>query len=165
MRPCLDRHVDAKTRGEQIGEPAVARLLVFQGLFVNTAIIMMAQGLGFAIPSNTAQWVVGEILAHGRVRRRLLGIAAGAAPLSRSLVRELDLLTDHAVEVVEVQPRSPAAAAGVRVGDLIIAFHGRVVTSVDDIHRLLTQFPPEQPLALSIIRNGARVDLEIHASE
>jgi S1-C subfamily serine protease len=80
---------------------------------VNTAIIALAQGLGFAIPGNTAQWVVGEVLAHGRVRRRLLGIAATAVPLSRSLVRELDLVSDRAVEVVEVQPRRGACAWGI----------------------------------------------------
>ncbi len=131
---------------------------------VNTAIIAMAQGLGFAVPSNTAQWVVGEILAHGRVRRRRLGIAATSIPLPRSLVRELDLLTDHAVEVVEVQPHSPAALAGVRPGDWIIAVHGRVVTSVDDIHRLLAQFPADHPLVLTAVRNGAQVELVIHAN-
>jgi S1-C subfamily serine protease len=79
---------------------------------VNTAIIAMAQGLGFAVPATTAQWVVGELLAHGRVRRLSLGVHVTIAPIPRRLARELDLLTDQAVEIVEVLPRGPAAAAG-----------------------------------------------------
>jgi S1-C subfamily serine protease len=130
---------------------------------VNTAIIAMAQGLGFAVPSTTAQWVTGEILAHGRVRRRRLGIAATTTALPRSLIRELDLIGDQAVEVVDVEPRSAASAAGIRSGDLIVAVQDRVVTSVDDIHRLLSQLPHQQSLNVTIIRRGARHDLEIRA--
>ena len=83
---------------------------------INTAIIAMAQGLGFAIPSRTAEWVLGEILTHGRVRRRQLGIAAQVARLPRTLVRELDLLADQGVEVREVTRNSLAAEAGDRSG-------------------------------------------------
>jgi S1-C subfamily serine protease len=130
---------------------------------VNTAIIAMAQGLGFAVPSNTAQWVTDEILAHGRVRRRRLGIAATTAALSRALIRDLDLIGDQAVEVMDVEPHSAAALAGIRPGDLIVSVHDRVVTSVDDIHRLLSQLPHELSLSVTIVRNGIRRELEIHA--
>ena len=75
---------------------------------INTAIIAMAQGLGFAIPSNTAEWVLQEILTHGGVRRRQLGIVANVTRLPRALVRALDLLADQGVEVREVAPRSVA---------------------------------------------------------
>ena len=68
---------------------------------INTAIIFDAQALRFAVPGNTAQWVLNEILEHGQVRRRHLGIAAATVPLPASLARELDLLGDHAVEVVD----------------------------------------------------------------
>jgi S1-C subfamily serine protease len=128
---------------------------------VNTAIIAMAQGLGFAVPSMTAQWVVSEILTHRRVRRRYLGITATTVGLPRTLVRELDLLADHAVEVVEVAARSPAEAAGVQSGDMIVALHGRVVTSADDIHRLLTLLPANEPLAVSLIRDRARLEVDV----
>jgi S1-C subfamily serine protease len=121
----------------------------------------MAQGLGFAAPSNTAQWVVGEILAHGKVRRRRLGIVATSAALSRALVRELDLLSDQAVEVVDVEPRSPAATAGLRPGDLIVAVQDRLVTGVDDIHRLLAQFPQVQALTVTVVRNEVKRELQI----
>ena len=83
---------------------------------INTAIIAMAQGLGFAIPSNTAEWVLQEILAYGSVRRRQLGIVADVTRLPRSIVRELDLLADQGVEVREVAPRSIADLAGIRAG-------------------------------------------------
>src|SRR5215216_7938511 len=87
---------------------------------INTAIIAMAQGLGFAIPSNTAEWVLQEILAHGSVRRRQLGIVANVTRLPRSIVRELDLVADQGVEVREVAPRSMADLAGIRPDDVII---------------------------------------------
>lgn len=132
---------------------------------VNTAIIAMAQGLGFAVPSNTAQRVVGEILSHGRVRRRRLGIVATTAALPRAVIRDLDLLADQAVEVMDVEPRSEAAAAGIRAGDLIVAVHDRLVASVDDIHRLLSQLPPDQPLTVTIIRAGSKRELEIRTGQ
>jgi S1-C subfamily serine protease len=128
---------------------------------INTAIIPMAQGLGFAVPSNTVRWVTSEILAYGRVRRRQLGIAATVRPLPRAMVRELDILTDRAVEVIEVTPRSAAHAAGIRSGDLIVAIHGRVVSSVDDVHRLLGSLPVDQPLLVTLVRNDALVEIEV----
>jgi S1-C subfamily serine protease len=128
---------------------------------VNTAIIAWAQGLGFAVSANTAKWVVSEILAHGRVRRRQLGLTASVTPLPRRLVRELDLVSDFAVEVDAVLPRSPAAIAGITPGDVIVAVHGRVVASVDDIHRLLTALPLDQPLSLTIVRDESLVELEV----
>jgi S1-C subfamily serine protease len=130
---------------------------------INTAIIAQAQGLGFAVPSITAQWVVSEILVHRRVRRRQLGIAATTVSVPRTLVRELDLLGDHAVEVRDVAARSPAANAGIQTGDMIVAVQGRVVSSTDDIHRLLTQLPLDQSLTITLVRSRSRMDLEVIA--
>jgi S1-C subfamily serine protease len=128
---------------------------------VNTAIIAMAQGLGFAVPSMTAQWVVTEILTHRRVRRRYLGIKATAVALPRALVRELDLFADHAVEVIEVTEKSPAEAAGMREGDIIVALQGRIVNNADDIHRILTQLPQNESLTAAVIRDQSRLELEV----
>jgi S1-C subfamily serine protease len=128
---------------------------------INTAIIAYAQGLGFAVPANIAKWVVSEILSHGRVRRRQLGLTATVVQLPRRLVRELDLVSDLAVEVIEVAPHSAALAAGVTPGDQIVAVQGRVVTSVDDIHRLLTSLPLEQTLNLSVIRNARQIEIDV----
>ena len=128
---------------------------------INTAIIAWAQGLGFAVPANTAKWVISEILAHGSVRRRQLGLTASVTPLPRRLVRELDLVSDLAVEVTAVLPRSPASVAGIIPGDVIVAVHGRVVASVDDVHRLLTTLPLDQPLSLTIVREELLVEVEV----
>jgi S1-C subfamily serine protease len=128
---------------------------------INTAIIAFAQGLGFAVPAGTAQWVAGELIAHGQVRRRQLGISAAVVALSRSLVRELDLLADQAVEVIEVAAGSSAARAGIRPGDLLVAANDRIVTSVDDIHRLLTRLPHHQSLGLRVVRDGKLMDVLI----
>jgi S1-C subfamily serine protease len=105
---------------------------------INTAVIAMAQGLGFSIPSNTATWIVGELVSHGKVRRPSLGISVTVTRLARRLVRELDLLSDTAVEVMEAVPQGPAAAAGIRAHDVIVAANDRIVGNVDDLHRLLS---------------------------
>ena len=128
---------------------------------VNTAIIALAQGLGFAVPSATAQWVTTEILAHGRVRRRQLGIVATTRPLPRAVVREFDLLTDHAVQVVDVSSGSVADRSGIAAGDLIVAINDRIVASVDDVHRLLTQIPNSVPLNLTVIRYDRKSEVQL----
>lgn len=128
---------------------------------VNTAIIAMAQGLGFAVPSRTAQWVVSEILQHGKVRRRALGISATMRRLPRQHVRALDLLADIVVEAVEVLPGGAAAEAGIRPGDWIVGINGRVVSTIDDIHRLMSQFPLDVPLDVSIVRDQERREVRV----
>jgi S1-C subfamily serine protease len=130
---------------------------------VNTAIIAFAQGLGFAIPSNTVQWVTTEILAHGRVQRRQLGIVASVARLPRAVVRELDLLADQAVSVVDVAAGSAAERGGVEPGDLIVALNDRIVSSVDDLHRLLTQLPGDAVVELTIVRDGSKRDVRLES--
>jgi S1-C subfamily serine protease len=126
---------------------------------INTAIIAMAQGLGFAVPATTARWVVGELLAHGRVRRLSLGVTVAVAPIPRRIVRELDLLTDQAVEVVEVLPNSPASAAGLTAGDWIISAGGRVISGADDLHRVLAALKSEQQVELQVVRDGQLVEV------
>jgi len=119
---------------------------------INTAIIAMAQGLGFAIPSNTAEWVLQEILTHGGVRRRQLGIVANVTRLPRALVRSLDLLAEQGVEVREVAPSSVAELAGIQPDDVIVALAGRLVTSIDDLHRLLMTVPADQGYEVTVVR-------------
>jgi S1-C subfamily serine protease len=131
---------------------------------INTAIIALAQGLGFAVPADTAQWAIGELLAHGSIRRPYLGITAAAAAVPRILVRDLDLLTDRAVEVVSVERNGPADQAGIQPGDLIVAVHGRVATSVDDLHRLLAEFPKQPLLSLQIVRHDRLLEVDVQPS-
>jgi S1-C subfamily serine protease len=124
---------------------------------VNTAIVAWTQGLGFAVPSDTVEWVAGEILAHGRVRRRVLGIVAETCRLARGVVREFDLLADEAVEIRDVAAGSAAERAGVRPGDLLVAINDRVVSGPDDVHRILARTPAESAAELTILRSGKKL--------
>ena len=79
-----------------------------------------------------------------------------------SLVRDLDLLSNQAVEIIERDPGGPAAASGLAEGDLIIAVNDRIVTSVDDIHRLLGRYDSERQLTLTVVRNRRRLEITIN---
>ncbi len=132
---------------------------------INTAIIVMAQGIGFAIPSNTAKWVVSELLTKGRVRRSYLGIVGYRRLLDRRIVRFFKLGKDYGVEVASVDPEGPARRAGVRVSDIIIKLNKQEVASVDEMFRILSEWPVGQPLTLTVIRGKGRMDLEAVPSE
>ncbi|MEX2286357.1 MAG: trypsin-like peptidase domain-containing protein [Planctomycetaceae bacterium] len=120
---------------------------------VNTAIIAFAQGLGFSVPANTAKWVAGELITSGQVRRVLLGVKATVIEVPRHLMRELDLLSERAVEVIEVDRKGLAANAGIEPGDLIVAVNDRIVAETDDLHRLLNSLRG-QPFVLTVVRDG-----------
>lgn len=132
---------------------------------VNTAMVAMAQGISFAIPVNTAKWVVSELVAHGKVRRAYLGLAGQTRPVTRQIQRYFELETASAVQVVSVEEEGPARRAGLRERDLIVALNGRHVTSVDDIHHLLATQSPNSVIALTILRNGERRELHVVARE
>ena len=132
---------------------------------VNTAVIAMAQGIGFAVPSNTAQWVTQEILAHGSVRRRQLGIVVSSVRLSRAEIRAYDLLTEHCVVIAEVVVGGVAQRAGLRPDDLIVNMNGRIVESPDDLHRLLSLFPMERSIEVGIVRGGKPRTIEIPGAD
>lgn len=127
---------------------------------INTAIIAMAQGIGFSIPSNTAKWVVPQLITDGRVRRGYLGIVARERQIDRRLVRLHNLRKERAVEVVSVDPRGPGVQAGVREGDLIVAIDEQDVASVDDLHRFLAEQAPGRRVVLAIMRGGERIKVE-----
>jgi len=128
---------------------------------INTAIIVMAQGIAFSIPSDTAKWVVSQLLTHGRVRRGYLGIAGQQRPLDRRMVRFYHLTSEFVVEVMTVAPDSPAARGGIEIGDLIVSINGQEVSSVDHIHRFLSDWPIGQPVALTIIRGRERMETKV----
>jgi S1-C subfamily serine protease len=129
-------------------------------LGVNTAIIARSQGLGFAIAVETAAWVLGQLLAHGRVRRAWLGIGAARRPLDRRLAY-VHGTGASAVEVQSVEPRSPAARAGLVDGDLIVSLDGIAITDVDVLHRALRDREANKTYRLGVLRRGARLDLDI----
>jgi S1-C subfamily serine protease len=128
---------------------------------LNTAIIAMAQGIGFSIPADTARWVVSQILTHGHVRRGYLGITAQAQPLNRRLVRFHHLQNNYGVEVVRSDPDGPAVTAGIKEGDLIVSINGQKTESVDDIHRILAEWPEGNSLSIVIIRGQEHIDINV----
>ncbi len=132
---------------------------------INTAIIAMAQGLSFAIPVDTARWVVSQILTHGRVRRAYLGLGGHTRPVDRRLARALALETPWAVEVVSVEAGGPAARAGVRPGDLILALDGEPVAGIDDLQRRLGSRPVAEPVRLRVLRGGAPLEVVVIPTE
>ncbi len=132
---------------------------------INTAIIMMAQGIAFSIPSHTARWVVSQLLTHGKVRRGYLGISAQQRPLGRRLVRFHNLAKEFAVEILSLVKGGPAERAGLRERDIIIAINGKEVLSVDHIHHFLSDWPIGQPVILAVIRGQERLDLEVTPAE
>ncbi|MDK2916239.1 MAG: hypothetical protein PWR25_796 [Euryarchaeota archaeon] len=132
---------------------------------INTAIIPTAQNICFAIPSNTASWVLPQLVADGRVRRGYLGIAGQSQALPQHLVLALGLTANQAVEVVSVNRASPAGRAGLRPGDMIVAINQTCVTCVDDLHRFLAAWPIAEPATLTIVRNRRRITLPIVPAE
>jgi S1-C subfamily serine protease len=121
---------------------------------VNTAIFAMAQGISFAIPIDTATWVIPELLAHGRVRRPYLGFGGQSRPLDRRVARALGLANTRAIEVLSIEPSTPAAAE-LRTGDLLVAIGGKPMEDVDAVHRELLGHPIGVPLTLTVLREGA----------
>lgn len=132
---------------------------------INTAIIAMAQGIGFAIPANTARWVLSQLLQHGRVRRSFLGMGGRERILDKRLTRFLQMSSDRGVEVIFNDPQGPTAQAGLRMGDVVIAIADRPVTNVDDIHRILAEWPIGKPIKAAIVRGNKKLELEVTPSE
>jgi len=132
---------------------------------VNTATIMGAQGLCFAIGINTAKFVAGRMLRDGRIRRAYIGVEAQTAPLHRRLVRFYDLLQESGVIVSAVTPGSPAQRAGLREGDVIVALDGKAVAGVDDLHRLLTDAHVGVSSSLTVLRWTEKLELQVVPQE
>jgi S1-C subfamily serine protease len=132
---------------------------------VNTAVIRPGQGLCFAIGINTAAFVTTRLLRDGRVRRAYIGVAGQSVAVPRRLARAHGLVGGAGVLVTGVEPGSPAARDGVHEGDLIVAFDSRPVGGVDDLHRLLTEAAVGRRTALTVLRSGASLTLEISPGE
>ncbi len=132
---------------------------------VNTAIILGAQGLSFSVPIDTAQWVVGELMTTGRVRRGWLGIAGQNRPVDRDLARRLGLARASGVEVGGFDDRGPAAHSGLRQGDIVVQLDDVVIGGVDDIHRALQRWSGTRTVRLRVVRDRALVDVHVDAVE
>jgi S1-C subfamily serine protease len=123
---------------------------------INTAVIMGAQGICFAVAANTASFVLGELVRHGRVRRAYIGIAAQQFTLSRRRQLAAGLAQETAVMVATVEPGSPAERAGIVAGDIILALDGTPVTGADDLIRLLAGDKIGRAVEFETLRNGSR---------
>jgi S1-C subfamily serine protease len=128
---------------------------------VNTATILPAQGICFAIAVDLARVVASTLLREGRVRRGYLGVAGQNVRLRRSLARAHGIVHESGVLVLSVESGSPAERAGLREGDILVALSGEPVAGVDDLHRLLTARRIGEELPLAILRNSARIELPV----
>jgi len=141
---------------------------------VNTATILPAQGICFAIGINTAKFVASRLLRDGRIRRSYIGVSAQTVPIHRRVVRFYSLARETGVVVVGVEDGSPARTAGLREGDVIVALtvandnndnDDQPVAGVDDLHRLLTDAQVGARCTLTIIRHTERLVLPIFPEE
>ena len=128
---------------------------------INTAIIAIAQGIGFSVPADTATWVISEILVHGRVRRSFLGLAGQQRQLIRRLARWHNLENNSGVEVVGLNEGGPSARAGMKKGDIIVSIAGIKTETVDDLHRTLSDKALGEPIDLVILRGSESMVLNI----
>jgi S1-C subfamily serine protease len=132
---------------------------------INTAMILPAQGLCFAIASNTARFVAARLMRDGRIRRSYIGMGGQNVPIPRAIARAHQLAVSSGVLVLSVEPNSPAAAAGLREGDVVIAFAGQPTTGIDELLRQLTDAHIGAAAALTILRGGQRRQLTIVPAE
>jgi S1-C subfamily serine protease len=139
------------TRGEVIG--------------VNTAIIRPAQGICFAIASNLARWVAGWLIKDGRIRRSYLGVGGQTVPLLRAVARTYHLGQATGVLVAQLGAGSPAALAGLREGDIIVALDTHPVRTVTDLHQRLTAERIDRPANLTVLRHTERLVLPVRPAE
>jgi len=132
---------------------------------VNTAMIRPAQGICFAIASNTAKLVAGWLIRDGRIRRSYIGVAGQNVPLHRRVIRFYNLPLETGVLVVSVEKDSPAEHAGVREGDVIVAFDERPVGTIHELHKMLVSEQIGIPARLLVIRHTEKLELSILPAE
>jgi serine protease Do len=133
---------------------------------INTAISSDTggyQGVGFAIPSNLAKWVSHQLIAQGTVHRAYLGVHI--QQMSNDLAKQLGVQTQHGVAVVDVPPDTPAAAAGLKPGDVIVEFGGRPVQSPLELQVAVERAPIGVAQPVTVMRNGKRLTVEVAARE
>lgn len=132
---------------------------------VNTAVILPAQGLCFAVASNLAQFVVGKLILEGRVRRGYLGIGAQAVPLPPKITSTLQLPTRGGILIQSVENDGPAAKAELRGGDVIVQFEGKPLESIDTLHQMLNENTIGRELSLWVLRDSSLKQVSVVPGE
>jgi S1-C subfamily serine protease len=132
---------------------------------VNTAMIRPAQGICFAIASNTAKLVAGWLIRDGKIRRGYIGLAGQTVPLHRRIVRFYNLPRETGIFVASMEKNSPAERAGLREGDIIIAFNQQPIGSVHDLHKILVGEQVDVAVKVTVIRQTEKLDLSILPAE
>jgi S1-C subfamily serine protease len=132
---------------------------------INTAIILPAQGICFAVASNTIQYVVTKLITEGRVRRGYLGIAGQIIRLPLRFVNFHHLSVSTGVQVQHVEPQSPARRSDLHSGDIIIGLNGQGVSSINELHRLLDDGSIGKEVMLDVLRRGSRIQVTIVPGE
>jgi S1-C subfamily serine protease len=132
---------------------------------VNTAVILPAQGLSFAIAVNTAKFVAGRLIRDGRIRRSYLGVGGQTVPIQRRVVKFHGLPAETGILVTSLEPNGPAARAGLLPGDIIVEFDGRPVRTIDELQRLLTDTAIHVLSPVTIVRQAERRILGIVPEE
>jgi S1-C subfamily serine protease len=132
---------------------------------VNTAVILPAQGICFAIGIDTAKHVAAWLIKEGRIRRSYIGVGGQNVPLHRRLVRHYHLAAATGVLIIGLTPESPAERAGLREGDLIVEFNGQSIPSIDALHKLLTADQIGMETRLTVIRGADKLFVPIRPGE
>ncbi|MEK7254503.1 MAG: trypsin-like peptidase domain-containing protein [Bacteroidota bacterium] len=132
---------------------------------VNTAVILPAQGLCFAVSSNLTQYVVGRLIIEGKVRRGYIGISGQQVPLNPRSVSYHQLTVKTGVLVQGVEPDGAANNSGLQVGDIIIDFEEKPVHGIDDLHKLLNEKTIGKQVQLQVLRQGKKEKVEVTPAE
>jgi S1-C subfamily serine protease len=128
---------------------------------INTATILPAQGLCFAVASNTARFVAMRLMSDGRIRRSYIGLGGQNTPVPREQARANRLAVTSGVLVLSIEAGSPASRAGLAEGDVILSLGEHTVAGVDDLHRFLTEEQIGVSLPLTVLRRGRRIRVTV----
>jgi S1-C subfamily serine protease len=132
---------------------------------VNTAVILPAQGICFAVASNLAQYVTGKLILEGKVRRGFIGIAGQVVKLNPRLVAELQLPVQSGILVQHIEPGAPAHDSKLESGDVIIGFNADSIHSIDDLHKRLSENTIGKTCELTVIRRGRKEKMKVVPGE
>ncbi len=132
---------------------------------INTAVIMGAQGICFAVASNTAQYVLGELILHGRVRRAYIGVSAQTVPMPRRFALKHGIDNRLGAMIANIEKASPAEKGGLLPRDIVVSLDGVSVTGIDDMIRLLNGERIGQAVDLRVLRGVELLTLSIEPTE